>query len=264
MRHLPGDVDRLMWLVAENRDPRAIADFESRFPELKAELAKRMTMVSKLKTAGRAAARRDIPRFVPRYAPVKQVNRGLYIAVAFAVSAVALGSYALYSSNRPLGEPPVQAVVEPGPPVVRQDTFEGAPKQLPTPDMAPPRPSDIAPSLAETDRFSRPINLKIDRTPVQAAIMMVCKNAGLECEIAPGLSQEEVEPLEYAGEPASVVLSDLGSRYGFTAFPQEHGHVLIIPARPTDSAPASESAPLDQRRPTGTASAERVGKGDGH
>src|SRR5690349_8339480 len=117
MRRIAPEVERLMWLVAENRDPKAIADFELRFPELKGELAKHMAMVSGLRTAGKKTPPHSIPRFVPRYAHVQRRPTGLYVALAFVLGAMAFGSYAGYTvlGNKQTPKPGVAIYVEPAP-----------------------------------------------------------------------------------------------------------------------------------------------------
>src|SRR5690242_17887642 len=104
MKHLPAEIERLMWLVAEGSDSRAIADFEARFPDLKHELSKRISMVRSLKSAGKTVHTDHIPRFVPRVAaPRPMFGRSMYIAFAVMLGALAFGSYSVTAwMNRPV------------------------------------------------------------------------------------------------------------------------------------------------------------------
>jgi hypothetical protein len=199
MRKIAPEVERLMWLIAEERDPRAISDFESRFPELKLELSKHMAMVSGLKTAGRKVPEHRIPRFVPRHASAPRRQTGLYIAVAFVAGALAFGSYAGVTLLRP---------EKTKTPIVRQNP---------------------APIVEDALSFD------VESTPLKVAIATICKAAGISAEMPLALPEEDVT-LRSDGIPAGELLSQLGKEHGFTVFPQETGKVLILPGRPTTEA----------------------------
>ncbi|HTQ10373.1 MAG TPA: hypothetical protein VMI31_09905 [Fimbriimonadaceae bacterium] len=243
MRRIPPDVERLMWLVAEEHDPRAIADFEARFPTLKNELQKHLSMVDDLKRARRKAPAHEIPRFTPRYEQAKPpLSRGMMVVFAVAIMAVAVGAFALVSYLlAPIPKPlPAVANVPVGPlnpPAI--------PSKNPSPVTTPSGPTLVNPPSTETvsndDPLQRAITLKVDRAPLVAAIAMVCKQAGLSADVGPGLSTSDIS-VDCEGEPAIQVLQELGQKYGFTPLPDEKGKILIIPVRP-DGSPSAGSEP---------------------
>jgi hypothetical protein len=250
VKKIPSDVERLMWLVAEDRDPRAIADFEARFPDLRFELSKRISMVNGLKKAGRAVPPHDIPRFVPRFAqPAPVRNRSLYVGIAFAVCALSFGAYsALSYFNRP-SLPAVQV------PLVNTEPPRGVSPQIEPDSKGQPGSTDsgsknpdpvpeAGPAVAEADPLEKPITLNVERAPLEAAIELICMKAGLKYEPAPGMPQVEVT-MSYTDMPARSVLDDLGRKYGFTALAQERGKILLIPVRPDGEQPTSGTAPTD-------------------
>lgn len=249
MRRIAPEVERLMWLVAENRDPRAIADFEARFPELKPELAKHMAMVSGLKTAGKKAPPHSIPRFVPKYATVQRRPTGLYVALAFVLGAMAFGSYAGYTVwTKPKPAPPVSIHVEPPPeetsthPVNSTNPDKVQPKE---PEQQEPEPEHNAPPPEEApseyqDPLMKLVTFDVESAPLKAAILMVCKSAGVTAEIPIDLPNEAAS-LQCRDMPAIDVLQELGESHGFSVFPQETGKILIVPGRPVGDKPTPDT-----------------------
>jgi hypothetical protein len=257
MRKIAPDVERLMWLVAEERDPRAVADFEARFPDLKYELAKHIAMVNGLKSAGRKVPPHSIPRFVPKHAAPRQpIARTFYVAFAVVAAAVALGSVAVNSMmSKP--SPPTAVYVPPknlnsvtpvnpgtfNPPVKPPDTrIQSVP---PTdPDQSVPTPDKALHPTALGDPLLRPVSLPNGTAPLEVAVRAICKQAGMaEPVFAPNMPKIEVT-LNYTEVPAGDVLADLGRKYGFTTLPhQENDALLLIPARPvSETKAASESS----------------------
>lgn len=246
MKRISRDVERLMWLVAEDRDPKAIADFESRFPELKYDLARHITMVNGLKSAGRKIPAHAIPRFEPRYPrQASPFQRPMLLAATFVLAALGFGTYAAVTL---FGPPPAktQPPITPPAPVVGPirtpgaDAVPGGAPSGPPPIMNQPSPSGVQPGpsvapLAD-DPSQKLITLKLGQIPLAGAIQSVCSLAGIQAEIAPGLAPVEVS-FDYEARPVAEVLADLGRKYGFTAIPQEPGHVLIIPVRPDGEGP---------------------------
>ncbi len=248
MKRIAPDVERLMWLVAEGRDPRAIADFESRFPDLRLELAKHIAMVNGLKDAGRKMPAHDIPRFVPRYAESKpRNNRPLYVAFAFILAAVAFGTYAvtLYvtapSPVRPTPPPAVQTS-DPNIPVAAVPHSDQKTGPNPGVDVAPYQ----APRITDLDNpLLKKVKLKVAHVPLTDALVMVCRLSNVTADIGPGLSKENVD-LDYDGQSTIDILSDLGQKYGFTPMPDERGKVLIIPVRPDGAGTAAKTEATDR------------------
>jgi hypothetical protein len=248
MRKVAPDVERLMWLVAEERDPRAISDFEARFPDLKLELAKHIAMVSGLKNGARKVPPHEIPRFVPRYAqPRPIIARPALFAVALAACALVFGSVAIanFLVPKPPKPPPVEPVnagplVTPGIKVQPSTGGGSGSSGLPNPQTNTPSNPDVA--QAE-DPMDKPVTLRIDHAPLDAAVMMVCRQAGLIPEIPAGFPRFEVS-MDYQGQSAGQILADLGAKNGFTALPQERGHVLFIPVRPDGTLKTPTAVPL--------------------
>jgi hypothetical protein len=247
-----------MWLVADNRDPKAIADFELRFPELKAELAKHMAMVSGLRTAGKQAPPHNIPRFVPRYAHVQRRPTGLYVALAFVLGAMAFGSYAGYTvlSSPKRVKPNV---------AVHVDTFaRKEPERKPVsvqpenkqnsvePEQQQPEKEASAPEDRVSNDYNDPlmklVSFDVESAPLKAAILMVCKAAGVTADIPIELENADTS-LQCRDMPAIDILQELGEAHGFSVFPQETGKVLIVPGRPTTSKPdPNEQIPRDPNK----------------
>lgn len=259
MKRIAPDVERLMWLIAEDRDPRAIADFEARFPDLKADLAKHFSMVKGLKKAGKKIPPHQIPRFTPRYETrTIGFNRTVAFALAIVVTIVAVGAfsiaaYVLQPSPKPPAPPPDVVVNPPKPP---------ATVYTPPPKTIVPSPETGAGSSPQTERVAAddpllsPITLKVDHAPLVAAIEMVCRQAKLSADVGPGLSTADVS-LDYEGEPAMQVLQDLGQKWGFTPLADERGKVLIIPVRPDGSAASPGKAGTDTGA-VGTATPQKI------
>lgn len=237
MKRLAPEIDRLMWLVAEGRDPRAISEFEQRYPELRMELSNRIAMLSGLRMSGKKVVRRDIPRFRPTVQrPSRQIGRGWYVLAAAALGAVAFASYSFTVLNsRPVTKIPTVNSVRVDPPKPPEDSRVVYKR----PELVPPITSDggTAPSSTEqlpnavtNNPMQKLVTVHADDLPLASALQLVGSSAGLRIELAPGMENDLVF-LDYTGVPVSQVLEDLGSRYNFTAFPQENNHVLIIPAR---------------------------------
>lgn len=233
MRRIPHEIERLMWLVAEDGDPRAVADFEARFPDYRLELAKHIAMISELRGAKRQVRPPDhIPKFVPRH----QVTRPVYGRATFAMAALVLAAVGLasYSVSVALlgrgGEPaPVREL-----PVV-QTTTPKEPQVTRTDSLVPvPTPNDNqVPQSRPTpdpDPLDKPITVQVEQASLSDALQMIASSAGVRLEVAPGL-EDELVALNYQGMSAASIFADLGRRYDFTAFPQERGVVLIVPAR---------------------------------
>jgi len=257
MRKVSPEVERLMWLIAEDRDPRAIADFESRFPDLKYELSKHISMVNGLKTAGRKVPPHTIPRFVPKYAaPKPGFNRGYILAFAALLAASALGSWSYFSGNSHSPTPVnvVSHVPPDSPPnTIRfPETGLGSPNpgttNAPNPTTGSnPLTTDMTPPAVHVDDpMMHPVSFPDGTAPLKTVIASICKQAGLIPEMAPGMPEVEVV-LNYHDQPAGEVLEDLGKKYGFTARPQEKGAFLMVPTRPDSDAASTQSSPSTEQ-----------------
>jgi hypothetical protein len=245
MKKIAPEIERLMWLVAEQRDPKAIEDFEARFPDFKYELAKRISMLRGLQIAGKQAKQPNIPRFVPRNVAARPTpTRSMVVSFAFILGALAFGTYTvatMRSGDIKVTTPPpvVRTVTPPDNSQPLTSTFNPQPVKpyIPPPDM----------TVLSTDPLEQPVSVKVDSAPLKVAIAMLCKQVDATFELAPNVPEVDVS-MDYEGESALQALTDLGDRYGFTPFPQERGKVLIVPAKKPDKKKETTVAAADSSR----------------
>ena len=227
-----------MWAVAEQRDAEAIEEFGARFPDLKGELIKRVTMVNGLRGTMRTSDKlRDIPAFQPRtIRPAPQRVGRLAMAAGLAVLA-AIG-FATYSVTVYLTRPPVE---QPPGRVAEVSTSRVGPDEELVPEIKanpPAHPpfnggsaggSQAPRQTPAVEPHMKPFSIRIERAPLLTVIEMVASQCGLSVEVAPGMPNPEVEA-QYDNMAGLDMLRDMGSRFGFTVFPQGQNKVLIIPA----------------------------------
>lgn len=236
MKRIPEELDRLMWLVAEEQDSRAIEEFGDRYPNLRAELAKRLEMVRGLRGARMVAERTTIPAFIPRAVPSGPRWASVGLAAA-ACLALALVGYAGYRSTQT-----TTTEIEPrqiDTPVVRpapEEKGDGHTPHQMEPLLDEPASSQ-SPSITEapkgTDAKQEPkFILKLDEPSIEATLQTLARQAKVKFTIAPGMPEREVVA-EFQDATLAEILDKLGSAHGFTALEQEEGHYLVIPARST-------------------------------
>ena len=248
MSKIPSDVERLMWLVSESNDPQAVKDFEARFPQFAAELAKRRRMVSDLKGAKSTASTESdrIPSFTPRPIPSSPAPRGVWIVGSLAAVALAFASYSIgvWATKEPPKLPPVERV-ETGMPTVPKTNVYDPPTEM-RPNQVTPQPTAPQPINPAPPANREPLRtLKLSNTSLEAALKMIGEMAGYRVEIAPGFKDQQVS-IDYTDVTTSNMVRDLGIRYGLTAFDQGEGTLIIVPA--TDSTgPTGDPAPPDPR-----------------
>src|SRR6187431_1738015 len=97
-----------MWLVAEAADQKAVEDFESRFPHLRYELAKRIEMVRNLRASGKQVrSEGSIPQFRRPVSVASPFGPRLRWSIAaLALSALAFGSFFATRALIPPKAPP--------------------------------------------------------------------------------------------------------------------------------------------------------------
>lgn len=228
---IPQDVERLMWIVAESSDPKAIADFESRFPEFVPELAKRRRMVTDLKGAKTVQPTETrIPAFHLRNTQSNAVPKGMWVmgGVALAALSVAAYSVTVMLNHKPPVLPKVGTVTTT--PVVPPPTTVFVPPKQPTQTQSTPPPfQNPTSNQPPVNNQDQPKTLKLSNTSLLAALKMVGEMAGYRVDIAPGFEDQQVS-IDYVQTSTSEMLKDLGMRYGFTAFDQGDGSIIIVPA----------------------------------
>lgn len=241
---IPPSIDELMWLVAEGADAAASEKFCQRYPEFRGELLKRMRIVRDLKGARHET--RPAPPFRPRFAPAPArplMRLGTAGGALVGLAVVALGSYTLaLRFGTPAESPP--------PPMVA--SLDAARKPMPPADPPTVEPADPpvrvdspvgtvhTPAMPESP-YTRRIALAFRQVPIEVVLRGIGSASGLRVQIAPGLPSRTVS-VEVAGTGPSA-LSDLGARFGFTAFDQGRGEFLVIPA--VDEASVGDKFPTE-------------------
>lgn len=234
MSKVPQDIDRLLWSVAEDGSPRAIADFENRFPQFKIELGQRIRALHALKGAKPRSGVDSIPRFAMTSSS-NAPKRWVYALGMGALAALGFGSY-LWTAKmvRPV-EPATPATVSsvlPStmPPGAGNDM---SPKVVPhsvQPSGTQPNPPLVA------KQGPKLFSLRMKEAPLEAVLAAIGIESGLKVHIAPGLVSSDIE-IDFPEMSGMQMLAQLGQEHGFTAFDEGGGSVLIIPAR--DNQPAS-------------------------
>lgn len=216
-----------MWVLAEQRDMKAVEEFETRFPELRLELAKRVAVVNGLRSA-----REETPP-MPRFrAPTRQPSfwqRPLAVAMSGALLiAVALGAY--MGTNRLLSQRAEQASTV----ITSTVPLLGATPEA-TPLLPEPKIPDIAPVLEQDPVanenvrvYQRPHSVRIEGAPLAVVLEAISMQTGLDLDVAPGMPDFNVS-IAYEGLTGMQMLEDLGRRYQFTALSQGGNKVLIVP-----------------------------------
>jgi len=250
MKHkISPEVDRLMWLVAEENNSKAIEDFGNRFPDLRVELVRRLEMVRSLRGAGNKVRTLEVPAFRPKLVPsAPRVSYRLaFAAAAVAFAAIGLGTYALVSNSGRLQAPRIQPIpteMPTMPPAVTYNEHLPAPQPTQTP-LVPQNqvPNDIP-------DYMQPQNFEFHGTKLAMALRMIATAGHFQIEIGPGLPDIEVSS-NYGQVTPVEALKRLGEEFGFTAFAQEKGRVLIIPVKDADhdpgTAPTNTDHPVDSK-----------------
>ncbi len=239
------DIDRLMWLVAEENNSRAIEDFGERFPDLRVELGKRLEIVRTLRCAGESGPRRSsIPEFQLRKTAPTPILPTRFAFVAVAVAAIAIGIAAVTVFNAPqrtaIHSPePIPTEMPTTPPVVYHDQLP-APTPTPSPTFVEP-----SPDLPEEPAWAKPQNFEFHGTKLATAIRMVALAAKQRIAFAPGLPDIEITA-SYPQVTPLEALTRLGADYGFTAFGQEKDKILIVPARDEGAPDSTVPTPTDR------------------
>lgn len=249
------DVEKLMWFVAESADPQAVADFESRFPELRYELSKRIDLVRGLKASKKiAASPTSIPAFRPPVSHSQSMAmRWKWSIVGVALSALAVGSFVVTRQilNPPYATPPTGVVMESPPSTIPPRVVEeNGVKRDPEPGILAPDSGQSGVQLPDDEPVAvptwlRPQTVKFERLGLANALKAIASQCGLNLVMPPDMPNDEIV-LDYQNMNAFEILADMGSRFGFTAFDQGGGQVLIIPARANSAGPVSGS---DELRP---------------
>lgn len=222
----PKDVDLLMWDLAERNDPRAVEEFVQRYPHYRAELHKRIAMVSGLKGAKvHRPEAPGIPRFTPKPPPPQAAAlRWAPVAGSLLLGVLAYASYLITSRYVAEVEKPRYVAVP----------SNGLPDRIEkvTPKLPETRPAAESNSTAPPQQLSaqeKPITIRVERAPLLTVLDAVAAEAGIILEVGPNMPNPEIR-MEYVQVPGSQILSDLGRTFGFTALKNGERRYLIVPA----------------------------------
>jgi hypothetical protein len=226
VRKIPEDIDQLMWSVAESGDPRAVDEFELRFPDFKYELGKRLMMVRQLRGAKAGPiGDKAIPQFQP---PRRETGLRAYPVrlVAAVVVLAAMAAISFTVTRALLGAPDQpRFAVTPEDGELRSVQDHVLPRQPePTPSFVPPNPREELPK-----EYLRKISVSVESAPLSQVLALVAERAGFQLEIAPGLDNPRIA-MAYENADGIAILEDMGKQLGFTPFFQGGGKVLIVPA----------------------------------
>ena len=242
MKHIPPEIDSLLWAVAEDESPRAGDEFVQRYPRYAGELARRRQMVQGLKGVRPHGA--SAPSSRPAFRPVPEtrppVPRRVALAVgALVLAAVAVGSYTVATMTAPRRREPAPApIVRVDPPVARQPEIREA-----APPVTPPTGTQDVPPVDDSriDDLSsaqEPRSFKVRNTDLASALTLLGAEAGVKVIVAPGM-QKRLITADYTGLTVAEMLEDLGGKYGFTPFDQGDGTIIVVPAEDTTKPEAS-------------------------
>jgi hypothetical protein len=234
MKGIPPEIDALMWQLAENDNPVAQAEFESRHARFGPELTRRIRMVGELRQAGKTVVHR--PTFTPRPARVAPASRwaiGAAAGLAF-IAFAAVVFVATTSGQKPSEPRPTVTHQKTDPSVPKNDEVIVPEKNLPKqPVVRGGDPPQEEPKPENVSDYSKPRDIRIEDTQLTAAITLVAQGSGLEVTLAPGFQDRRVS-LDYRGLSAIEILTAMGEQYGFTVFQESEGHLLVVPARADD------------------------------
>lgn len=262
MSQIPPEIEALIWSIAESRDPQAIAEFENRFPEHRLELLKRVNAVQSLRQAKGPTPNRPVV-FIPTPNQPPILRFGRYGLTAAALAGVAFASYwvfGLVSQPPPAPKPGMGGTAQTGvapspvnPPLRKADAPMSGVSRVPQEDSRPGMSNlPVNPNPIEPKRLpkpsEKPLTIHVERANLLTILDGIAAQAGWQLEVAPGTPDPEVR-VDYEEVPAEQIVQDMGRRFGFSAFEQGEGKVLIVPARdgagPVKIDPKGGDAPTD-------------------
>lgn len=242
---VPREIDELMWVVAEERDPCVVNQFLERYPEFEDELAQRVKMVSGLKGS---RPNTEATQFVPReqvrhFGPSRLAVAGI---AALLLLSVTFASYATVQyvnskrSPRPLIEAPQIVFTAPkfeAPQSTGGTGLDALEGQVPNfTDVPPVRQEQLPP-----DPYLNPVTIESEDMALSEAVTKIAALAGLRATIAPGFDEKRIK-LRFINQPALDVINLMGARFGFKALKEGTVDLLIIPVAPTEAG-AAEPVP---------------------
>jgi hypothetical protein len=256
MKGIPPEIDRLLWAVAEDPGVEAGDEFVRRYPQYAGELARRRNLVRGLKNSrpkGKVGSEVR-PRVAYRRTTKRSTPRGLIVAVSvLGFAAVAAAAYTLALFTAPQKAVVIRPQTKPIPIQDEEPRVTPPPDVKTPPEVAPDNPPPDEPLNEEepdANAAIRPtpvdeITFRVRGADIESALIMLGEQAKVRIVVAPGMPKMTVEA-DYRRLPLASILADMGERYGFTAFDQGDGSVIVVPAVERDLAPKRDVAPVDE------------------
>lgn len=246
MSRIPADLNKTMWEIADRGDRAAAADFAERFPALSADMESRMGLVLGMKGARKAIAPTFVPAFRPQYIPDKRRKWLRYAPAAMALAALAGASfYVTQNLLTPLPDPstfgtspiridkPERKVVLPPAPLRKQDYESDSPKAF-----SKNHPETTGATAGEGNVDPVETHLSQSQVHLQNVIHGVGDRYHLQIQIPPDFPNPIID-VDMTASSGIEFLNQLGNKYGFTAYDEAEGHILVVPAR--EGKPAGSS-----------------------
>lgn len=239
MSRVPREVDQLMWLVAEDGDPKAIDEFGLRYPDLRSEMSRRLQMVRQLRGAKQT---HSLIAQIPRFEAPAARSAGMPGRLAWGIAAVALAAlgFASFQVSRSFLSSPKPRHIEPSS-SIESPLGPVSQSQIPPRTQAPvePTPSTVfqqPPTTKDVPVSATRVTIKESRVRLLAAIERIARLCSLQIEIAPGMPNPEIV-MDYNRMTGLEMLQDMGPRFGFTALEEGSGKLLIVPVLEGESSP---------------------------
>ena len=230
MSSIPQDLDATMWDIANRHDHQAAADFSQRFPALAPEMATRMEAVQGLRGYRAAIAPSFVPAFKPRFQYKPRGPLRKYGPTAAGLAMLAAASYYVaLNLTTPLPNIPV-----PPAPAVEKPPLVLEPQPVPQAPAKDINDSGPVPFHQEAGHQPAPApevlgHAAFDHVPLLTALKAIAEKGSIELTIPDQFPNPEVTA-DVTGKDALDMMQQLGAQYGFSAFSQGRGKVLLIPA----------------------------------
>jgi hypothetical protein len=223
-----------MWQVVE-ANPEAADELISRHPELAGELARRRVMVrglKKLKPESRADVSPPPPFRLAVASSSPAIGRSMSAAVvALVLAAIGLASFTVSylmapdapdTTRGPVGiSPPKQGLFAPG---------RATPTPHPSGSLSNLDPEPSPATQSAEDRMEAPIAIQMTGASLSSALKAIAAQGRFEVVLAPGMTDDPTISVKYESISPKAILEDLGKKYGFTAYDQGDGTILVVPA----------------------------------
>jgi hypothetical protein len=244
MKHLPSEIDALMWDVAEADEQELMDSFVERYPQHRDELVKRINMVRHLKGARpkKEKQKEFVPATVIRPAPHSRFWSSA--AVVMLVVAAAFATYAgirIYDQRNQAASPPEESLpldraeqnraLEQSTWIGEENSDDPNAMNGSSPNGTPP---NVAPYIQPIERL---VTIETQGMALSGVLESIAQQAGIRLQAAPGMPEIQIRA-SYRNLSALSVLRDLGRNFGFTPLVQTEREALLVPAV-DPSAPSS-------------------------